>query len=42
MWEQFKADMRKRGLRAYDEGTHVHVDDRTDLPDGPAEKRRRK
>jgi hypothetical protein len=34
--EQFKADMRARGLRAYDEGTHVHVDDRTDLPqDGP-------
>lgn len=42
MWEQFKTDMRRRGLRAYDEGTHLHIDDRTDLPDGPAEKRRRK
>ena len=34
---RFKADMRARGLRAYDEGTHVHVDDRTDLPNGPME-----
>jgi len=38
MWERFKADMRARGLRAYDEGTHVHVDDRTDLPNGPNER----
>lgn len=37
MREQFKADMRRRGLRAYDEGSHVHVDDRTDLPNGPSE-----
>lgn len=37
MWQQFKADMRARGLRAYDEGTHIHVDDRTDLPNGPME-----
>jgi hypothetical protein len=36
-WERFKADMRSRGLRAYDEGTHIHVDDRTDLPNGPSE-----
>ena len=37
MKAHFIADMRSRGLRAYDEGTHVHVDDRTDLPqDGPA------
>ena len=40
MWEQFKKDMRARGLRAYDEGTHIHIDDRTDLPDGPAERHR--
>ena len=42
MWEQFKRDMRARGLRAYDEGEHIHIDDRTDLPDGPSEKKRRK
>lgn len=42
MWEQFKRDMRVRGLRAYDEGEHIHIDDRTDLPDGPSEKKRRK
>ena len=41
MWERFKADMRARGLRAYDEGTHIHIDDRTDLPNGPSEKRHR-
>ena len=40
MWERFKADMRARGLRAYDEGGHVHIDDRTDLPDGPSERHR--
>ena len=38
-WQQFKATMRARGLRAYDEGTHIHVDDRTDLPNGPMEGR---
>lgn len=42
MWEQFKRDVRKRGLRAYDENGHIHIDDRTDLPDGPGEKKRRK
>lgn len=42
MREQFKADLRARGLRAYDEGTHIHIDDRTDLPNGPSEKKRRK
>lgn len=37
MRARFIADMRSRGLRAYDEGSHVHVDDRTDLPgDGPS------
>ena len=37
MKAHFIADMRARGLRAYDEGSHVHVDDRTDLPaNGPA------
>ena len=41
MWEQFKADMRRRGLRAYDETGHIHVDDRTDLPNGPGERRRK-
>lgn len=41
MWEQLKAAMRARGLRAYDEGTHIHIDDRTDLPDGPSERRHR-
>jgi hypothetical protein len=35
MWEQFKRDIRARGLRAYDEHGHIHVDDRTDLPNGP-------
>ena len=40
MWSKFKADMRARGLRAYDEGTHIHVDDRTDLPNGPMEGRK--
>lgn len=39
MWEKFKADMRARGLRAYDEHGHIHVDDRTDLPNGPGERR---
>jgi hypothetical protein len=39
-WHAFKAAMRARGLRAYDEGTHIHVDDRTDLPNGPMEGRR--
>ena len=42
MWEQFKRDMRARGLRAYDEGGHIHVDDRTDLPNGPSEKHNHK
>lgn len=36
-WEKFKKDMRARGLRAYDETGHIHVDDRTDLPNGPGE-----
>lgn len=40
--ERFKADVRAMGLRAYDEGSHVHVDDRTDLPDGPMERKRKR